>query len=248
MTPNIDEEKEIARGNRAVAEYFGRVVFRRHHRDEHNRRRRGPRRSSRGASRLSVDGGAFSSLRRPFCWSRPPTPTHAAAGMPAGGTPVETPRGAIAIERLSAGDPVVTFDRGRFRQGRVVATTGSTPGRQSRFRSPGRDRCDGDPSVRHRPGVFRAADRLRAGDTLFLWDRGALRPVPVLAVRRIPGAAIAYDLLVDRGGAFLATGLSSTTRDAFSRHADPPPRRDAPNRSAICCRGDRVLAFREDAR
>jgi len=26
MTPNIDEEKEIARGNSAVAEYFGRVV------------------------------------------------------------------------------------------------------------------------------------------------------------------------------------------------------------------------------
>jgi len=26
MTPNIDEEKEIARGNVAVADYFGRVV------------------------------------------------------------------------------------------------------------------------------------------------------------------------------------------------------------------------------
>jgi len=26
MTPNLDEEKEIARGNIAVAEYFGRVV------------------------------------------------------------------------------------------------------------------------------------------------------------------------------------------------------------------------------
>jgi hypothetical protein len=26
ITPNIDEEKEIARGNRAVAEYFGRVT------------------------------------------------------------------------------------------------------------------------------------------------------------------------------------------------------------------------------
>lgn len=26
LTPNIDEEKEIARGNRAVADYFGRVV------------------------------------------------------------------------------------------------------------------------------------------------------------------------------------------------------------------------------
>ena len=26
LTPNIDEEKEIARGNVAVAEYYGRVV------------------------------------------------------------------------------------------------------------------------------------------------------------------------------------------------------------------------------
>jgi len=26
LTPNIDEEKEIARGNSAVAEYYGRIV------------------------------------------------------------------------------------------------------------------------------------------------------------------------------------------------------------------------------
>jgi len=26
LTPNIDEQKEIARGNQAVAEYYGRVV------------------------------------------------------------------------------------------------------------------------------------------------------------------------------------------------------------------------------
>ena len=26
LTPNLDEDKEIARGNRAVAEYFGRIV------------------------------------------------------------------------------------------------------------------------------------------------------------------------------------------------------------------------------
>lgn len=26
LTPNVDEEREIARGNRAVADYFGRVV------------------------------------------------------------------------------------------------------------------------------------------------------------------------------------------------------------------------------
>jgi len=26
LTPNMDEDREIARGNRAVAEYFGRIV------------------------------------------------------------------------------------------------------------------------------------------------------------------------------------------------------------------------------
>jgi hypothetical protein len=26
VTPNVDEEREIARGNQAVAQYFGRVV------------------------------------------------------------------------------------------------------------------------------------------------------------------------------------------------------------------------------
>ena len=26
LTPNLDEDKELARGNRAVAEYFGRIV------------------------------------------------------------------------------------------------------------------------------------------------------------------------------------------------------------------------------
>ncbi len=26
LTPNLDEEKEIARGNKAVAEYFGRIA------------------------------------------------------------------------------------------------------------------------------------------------------------------------------------------------------------------------------
>lgn len=26
LTPNLDEDKEIARGNQAVAEYFGRIV------------------------------------------------------------------------------------------------------------------------------------------------------------------------------------------------------------------------------
>lgn len=163
------------------------------------------------------------------------------------GTLVETPRGAMAIERLSAGDPVVTFDRGRFREGRVVATTRVDAGETIELSIPGTSVVA---TATHpfaiAPGVFRAADQFRAGDTLFLGDRGALRPVPVLSVRRIPGAAIAYDLLVDRGGAFLATGVLVHNKGCFL--PDTPILLPGGTRKPIrdVRPGDRVLAFRED--
>jgi uncharacterized membrane protein YgcG len=163
------------------------------------------------------------------------------------GTLVETPRGAMAIERLSAGDPVVTFDRGRFREGRVVATTRVDAGETIELSFPGGAVVA---TATHPfaigPGVFRTADRLRAGDTFFLGDHGALRPVPVLFVRRIPGAAIAYDLLVDRGGAFLATRVLVHNKGCFL--PDTPILLPGGTRKPIrdLRPGDRVLAFRED--
>ncbi len=153
----------------------------------------------------------------------------------------------MAIERLSAGAPVVTFDRGRFREGRVVATTRVDAGETIELSFPGAAVVA---TATHPfaigPGVFRAADRLRAGDTLFLGDRGALRPVSVLSVRRIPGAAIAYDLLVDRGGAFLATGVLVHNKGCFL--PDTPILLPGGTRKPIrdVRPGDRVLAFRED--
>lgn len=163
------------------------------------------------------------------------------------GTLVETPRGAVAIERLSAGDPVITFDRGRFREGCVVATTRVDAGETIELSFPGAAVVA---TATHPfaigPGVFRAADRLRAGDTLFLGDRGALRPVPVLSVRRVHGAASAYDLLVDRGGAFLATGVLVHNKGCFL--PDTPILLPGGTRKPIrdVRPGERVLAFRED--
>ncbi|MGZ8450422.1 MAG: polymorphic toxin-type HINT domain-containing protein, partial [Candidatus Deferrimicrobiaceae bacterium] len=163
------------------------------------------------------------------------------------GTLVETPRGAMAIERLSAGDPVVAFDRGRFREGRVVATTRVDAGETIELSFPGATVV----ATATHPfavgsGVYRAADRIRAGDTLFLGDRGALRPVPVLSVRRIPGAAVAYDLLVDRGGTFLAAGILVHNKGCFL--PDTPILLPGGTRKPIrdVRPGDRVLAFRED--
>ena len=164
------------------------------------------------------------------------------------GTLVETPRGALAIERLSAGDPVVAFDRGRFREGRVVATTRVDAGETIELSFPGAAVVATAPHpFAIGPGVFRAAGRICVGDTLFLGDRGALRPVPVLSVRRIPGAAIAYDLLVDRGGAFLAAGVLVHNKGCFL--PDTPILLPGGTRKPIrdVRPGDRVLAFREDA-
>jgi len=163
------------------------------------------------------------------------------------GTLVETPRGAMAIERLSAGDPVVTFDRGRFREGRVVATTRVDAGETIELSFPGGlVVATATHPFAIGPGVFRAADRFRAGDPLFLGDRGVLRSVPVLSVRRIPGAAIAYDLLVDRGGTFLATGVLVHNKGCFL--PDTPILLPGGTRKPIreVRPGDRVLAFRED--
>ena len=163
------------------------------------------------------------------------------------GTPVETPRGAIAIERLSTGDPVFTFDRGRFREGRVVATSRVDAGETIELSfAGGAVVATATHPFAIGSGVFRAAGRIRAGDTLFLGDRGALRPVPVLSVGRIPGAAIAYDLLVDRGGAFLAAGVLVHNKGCFL--PDTPILLPGGTRKPIrdVRPGDRVLAFRED--
>jgi len=163
------------------------------------------------------------------------------------GALVETPRGAMAIERLSAGDPVVTFDRGRFREGRVVATTRVDAGETIELSFPG----GAVVATATHPfaigsGVYRAAGRLRAGDILFLGDRDALRPVPVLSVRRIPGTAIAYDLLVDSGGTFLAAGILVHNKGCFL--PDTPILLPGGTRKPIrdVRTGDRVLAFHED--
>jgi hypothetical protein len=152
----------------------------------------------------------------------------------------------MAIERLSAGDPVVAFDR-------------AASGRAGRRDDAGRRRGDNRAFVPGAavvatathpfaigPGVFRAADRLRAGDTLFLGTVAPCGPSPC-SPSAGSGAAIAYDLLVDREAPSLQPESSSTTRDAFF-----PTRRSSSWRTRKPIRdvrpGDRVLAFEEDGK
>jgi hypothetical protein len=163
------------------------------------------------------------------------------------GTRVETPRGAVAIERLSAGDPVVVFEKGGFREGRVVATTRIEAGETIELSFPG----GAVVATATHPfatgtGVFRAAGGIQPGDFLLLRDGNGFRRVPVLSVRRISGEAVAYDLLVDRGGVFLASGVLVHNKGCFLPDTPIllPGGRSKPIREIGP--GDRVLAFQED--
>lgn len=163
------------------------------------------------------------------------------------GTRVETPRGAVAIERLSAGDPVVVIEKGGFREGRVVATTRIEAGETIELSFPG----GAVVATATHPfatgtGVFRAAGGIQPGDFLLLREGDGFRRVPVLSVRRIPGEAVAYDLIVDRGGVFLASGVLVHNKGCFLPDTPIllPGGRIKPIREIGP--GDRVLAFRED--
>ena len=174
---------------------------------------------------------------------------HAAAGDACARGRWSKPLGARWPSSVFPPDPVITFDQGRFREGRVVATTRIDAGEMIELSIPGAAVV----ATATHPfaigaGVFRAADRICAGDTLFLGVHGDLRPVPVLSVRRIPGAASAYDLLVDRGGAFLATGVLVHNKGCFL--PDTPILLPGGTRKPIrdLRPGDRVLAFQEDGK
>jgi len=163
------------------------------------------------------------------------------------GTRVETPRGAVAIERLSAGDPVVVFEKGGFREGRVVATTRIEAGETIELSFPGGAvLATATHPFATGTGVFRAAGGIQPGDFLLLRDGDGFRRIPVLSVRRIPGEAVAYDLLVERGGVFLASGVLVHNKGCFLPDTPIllPGGRSKPIREIGP--GDRVLAFQED--
>jgi hypothetical protein len=153
----------------------------------------------------------------------------------------------VAIERLSAGDPVVVFEKGGFREGRVVATTRIEAGETIELSFPG----GAVVATAAHPfatgtGVFRAAGGIQTGDFLLLRDGNGFRRVPVLSIRRIPGEAVAFDLLVDRGGVFLASGVLVHNKGCFLPDTPIllPGGRSKPIREIGP--GDQVLAFQED--
>ncbi len=177
----------------------------------------------------------------------PPAQARGGGGCIPDGTPVLTPAGPVAVERLSPGDTVVTFVAGVPREGVVAART-----RVDAEGTVGIDFPGGTVSATAMhpfavgSGVFRAAGDLRPGDTVYRWEGGAMRPLPVLAVRTVTKPASAHDLLVTPGGVFLAGDILVHNKGCFLPDT-PILLADGTTRPIGEVRpGDKVLAFHED--
>ncbi len=160
------------------------------------------------------------------------------------GTPILTPAGAVAIEKLAVGDEVLTVTPGGIGRGTVRACTAVTPAEFIELVCPSATlRVTPEHPFQIAPGVFRQAASLQAGDTLWRRDASTLLPERVTSTRRVPADRPAYNLLVSPGGTYLAAGIAVHNKGCFL--PDTPVLRADGTQTAIrdIHAGDEVLAF-----
>lgn len=165
------------------------------------------------------------------------------------GTPVLTPAGPIAIDKLQTGDSVWSVSAGRLLKATVRALSEVTAERYLEVIA-GRMqlRVTEEHPFMVAPGVYRMAAELRAGDRVYLTWRGRLRSVQVDAIRSVPAAHPAYNLVVSPGGTFAANGVVVHNKGCFL--PDTPVLKPDGSESPISTlrRGQEVLAYTPEGR
>ena len=140
----------------------------------------------------------------------------AGGGCLAEGTPVLTPIGPVAIERLRVGDRVWSFQEGRLRESQVLVQTEVVAQEILEISAGGGNlRLTPEHPVMTGPGEYRMANRLKTGDNVFLVRDGLLKSTPIQSLRHIAFARQAYNLLVSPGGTFLAGSLIVHNKGCF---------------------------------
>src|SRR5947209_6755543 len=163
------------------------------------------------------------------------------------GTAILTPAGPVAVERLAPGDAVWAVIGGRLRPATVQARMEVQPNDYLELAAAGRLlRVTAEHPIQVAPGVFRRADRLRAGDVLWAEEDGSLAPVALLHVHRVGAERPAYNLLVSPGGTYLANGVVVHNKGCFLPDT-PVLRADGTPIAISAVRpGDELLAFTPD--
>ncbi|HBZ56552.1 MAG TPA: hypothetical protein DEO88_14195, partial [Syntrophobacteraceae bacterium] len=183
-------------------------------------------------------------LMTPFAaWSR------GGGGCIEQGTPILTPAGPVAIERLQAGDTVWNLTTGRPREATVRSLSVVDPERYIEI-SAGhtRLRVTEEHPLMVALGEYRMARELQKGDRVYLTGQDGIRPYRIDSIRSVPGDRPAYNLLVSPGGTFAANGLVVHNKGCFL--PETPVLRPDGTETPISTlhRGEEVLAYTPEGR
>jgi hypothetical protein len=176
-------------------------------------------------------------------------PAHArgGGGCVEQGTPVLTPIGPVAIERLRAGDTVLGVTGNSAGPVTVRSVMEVQPEEYIELSVNGRVlRLTSEHPVETSPGIFRMASLLRKGDTVILRESGSIVPALLSSVTPVRGTRPAYNLLVSPAGTYIANSIVVHNKGCFL--PDTPVRNaDGTDVPISAVRpGDRLLAFTSD--
>jgi predicted lipid-binding transport protein (Tim44 family) len=137
-------------------------------------------------------------------------------GCLAKGTPVLTPSGHVAIEKLRVGDTVWSISGGKLQSGTVEVLSDVHTDHYLEIAA-GEEKIliTSEHPVMVGPGEYRIARLLKAGENIYRVRNGSLHTVPVASVRHIPSHQPAYNLLVMPGGTFMPAGIVVHNKGCF---------------------------------
>jgi predicted lipid-binding transport protein (Tim44 family)/uncharacterized membrane protein YgcG len=132
------------------------------------------------------------------------------------GTQVLTPRGSTAIERLQPGDSVMGVAAGNLCAVEVQGVTAVQPETFLQILAGGRTlNVTQEHPVMTSPGEFCMADRLRAGDAVYLARNERLFKTKIQSIHTVPATRPAYNLMVSPAGTFICSGFVVHNKGCF---------------------------------
>ena len=160
------------------------------------------------------------------------------------GTPVLTPSGIIAIEKLHPGDPVLSISGGKLQNGMVKARTEVQPDDYVEITA-GEHKLLVTPEhpVMVAPGEYRIARLIRAGDNVYEIRNRKIQTASVSLVRRIELNQPAYNLLVMPGGTFIPAGIVVHNKGCFLPDSEILKSDGTKKFISSIRRGDELLAY-----
>jgi len=132
------------------------------------------------------------------------------------GTPVWTPKGLIAIEKLNTGDRVWGVTGGKLKEARVRAVMRVQPEKYLEISAEGtRLRVTPEHPLMTAPGEYVVAGQLVPGDKVFLTIKDRLTATPIRSIHNLPAKRPAYNLLISPGGTFIAGDFALHNKGCF---------------------------------